>query len=625
MFIVKKIISGKEYYYLRKSVRDGDKVISKTIAYLGKDINEAERMKKEIEERVTRGEELSEILVEINKPEEEKKKITIEELSNFCKEKGFVFRSSDIYGGYSGFWDYGPLGVELFNNIKRNWWNFFVTGREDMAGMEASVISHPKVWIASGHVSNFNDLMIFCKKCKKYLRVDQVIDEVLGINVEGKPKEEILKVVKDNRDKLLEKGYDLEEELKAFSLMFKTHVGTSDTEEAYLRGETAQGMFTDFKIIQQTSRMNLPFGIAQIGRCFRNEIAPRDFLFRSREFHIGEFEYFINPEEKKCNLLDENHKNVIVRLLDADTQIKGKNDLRNLTIGQMIEEKRLEEWHAYWLSEQVLWFNSLGLNEIKIREHRKDELSHYSSGTFDIDYMYPFGSKEVAGNANRGQYDLTTHEKASGEKMAIFDEKYKNKLIPRVIEPTFGIERVFLALLTKAYYIDKKRNNVVLKLPPLLSPVKAAVFPIIKNPEYNKLSEDIVKDLRKEWNVIYDKSGSIGRRYSRNDEIGTPYCITIDEESIPNQDVTIRDRDTTNQIRVKIKKLRETLRKLLYNEISFKKAGKIVHTRVKGEVSTNVINQNNENNNQVSEKSESGKIAEEKKEEVEKSIDKIDE
>ncbi|MEM0465480.1 MAG: glycine--tRNA ligase [Candidatus Pacearchaeota archaeon] len=587
MYIVKKTIGGKDYYSLRKSVREGDKVKSKFIAYLGKDKEQAEVKAKEIEEKMKKNESFEDISkkdeeIFENDFNDEKTIITIDELANFCKEKGFVFRSSDIYGGFSGFWDFGPLGVELFNNIKKDWWNYFVINRENIVGIEASVISHPKTWVASGHVSSFNDIMVFCKRYKRYFRADQLIDDVLKISVEGKSKEEILRVIKDNKQKFLDSGYDLEEELKTFNLMFKTEVGPSgDGEIAYLRGETAQGMFMNFKLIQQTSRMQLPFGIAQIGRCFRNEISPRDFLFRCREFHIGEFEFFINPEEKECNLLTDVHKNLKIKLLDAETQNKGKNDPRDITIEEMLKEKRLEPWHAYWLSEQVLWFNSIGLTEIKIREHKKDELSHYSSATFDIDYEFSFGSKEIAGIANRGQYDLTQHEKYSGVSQSVYDEKYKNKVIPKVIEPTFGMERIFLGILTKAYHYDKKRDYVVLKIPAKLAPIKAAVFPIVKQPQYVSLSEEIVRDLRKEFNVIYDKSGSIGRRYARNDEIGTPYCITIDEDSLKDNSVTIRDRDSTLQIRVKISNLKDILKKLIYREVSFRNAGKFVETRVK--------------------------------------------
>ncbi|MBR9705014.1 glycine--tRNA ligase [Candidatus Pacearchaeota archaeon] len=592
MYVVKRTVKGKDYYSLRKSVREDGKVKSKFICYLGKDKNEAYKKAVEVEERIKNGEDVSGFLKSSGNvsviDDYERTEISIEDLANFCKDKGFCYRSSDIYGGYSGFWDFGPLGVELFNNIKKDWWDFFVRSRDNIVGMEASVISHPKTWEASGHVSNFNDLMIFCKKNNNFFRADHLIEDVLGLNVEGKNKDEILDIFLLKRDKFINAGYILEDELKTLNLMFKTGVGALSDEVSYLRGETAQGMFLDFKLIMQTSRMKLPFGIAQIGRCFRNEIAPRDFLFRSREFHIGEFEFFINKDEKECDILTDVYKGVRIKLLDSETQVKDSTELRETTIGEMLNEGRLEPWHAYWLSEQVLWFNSIGLTEIKIREHMKDELSHYSSATFDIDYEYSFGSKEVAGNANRGQYDLGQHEKSSGISMKVFDEKYKNKEIPRVIEPTFGMERVFLGILTKAYCYDKNRDNVILRIPGKLAPIKAAVFPIVKQPEYIEMSENIVRLLRSEFNVVYDKSGSIGRRYSRNDSIGTPYCITIDEKSIEGKDVTIRDRDTTLQIRVKVKDLLNIIKRLINKEINFKSAGKLVETRVKEEVKEKV-------------------------------------
>ena len=546
-FIVKKIINKRDYYYLNENKRIDGKVKTKTLAYLGKDKKQAEKKAKEIIK------EKKEIKIS-NETEKVNTKISIEELANFCKRKGFVFRSSDIYGGFAGFWDFGHLGVELFNNIKKDWWNFFVQQKENMVGMEASIISHPRTWKASGHIENFSDIAVICKKCKNSTKLDK--SELGKVNCE-----------------ICGGEYESQGE---FNLMFKTKIGALDTEEAYLRGETAQAMFMDFKSIQQTSRMRLPFGIAQIGRCFRNEISPRDFLFRSREFHIGEFEFFIHPDEKKCVMLEKEHLNLNLNFLDEETQKQKKEDLKKTTIQEMIKKNKLEEWHAYWLAEQILWFKNLGLDKIKIREHTKEELSHYSSATFDIDYEYSFGSKEVAGSANRGQYDLTQHQKESKEHMEIFDEKTKQKIIPKVIEPTFGMERVFLAILTKAYTLDKKRNNIVLRLPPKLSPIKAAIFPIVKQPKFEKIAEDIVKDLKKEWNVIYDKSGSIGRRYARNDEIGTPYCITIDENSLKNKDVTIRFRDTTKQIRVKISELKNILKKLINCEIEFVTAGKLV-------------------------------------------------
>ena len=555
-FVVKKKIHGKDYYYLNENKRVDGKVKTRTIAYLSKNKKEAEKKAKEIIKKMN-----NEKNKYRNKQDLASTKISVEELANFCKRKGFVFRSSDIYGGFSGFWDFGPLGVELFNNIKKEWWDFFVYQKENMVGIDASIISHPRTWEASGHVENFNvnDYLVICKKCKRSSKVD-------------KPD---LKKVKCGC------GGDFDwDKAQMIEQMFKTKVGALNPEDAYLRGETAQAMFMDFKLIQQTSRMQLPFGVAQIGRCFRNEIAPKDFLFRSREFNIGEFEFFINPEEEKCNLLDKKHLDVWFRLLDEETQKQGKEDLRKITIGRMLKEKKLGEWHAYWLAEQILWFRDLGLDEIKIREHTKDELSHYSSATFDIDYEYPFGSKEVAGIANRGQFDLIQHQDESKEKMEIFDEKHGKKIIPRVIEPTFGMERIFLAVLTKAYCFDKRRNNVVLKIPAKFAPIKAAVFPIIKKPKFEKIAEEVVNDLRKEWNVVYDKSGSIGRRYARNDEIGTPCCITIDEKTPKDKTLTVRWRDNAEQIRIKIKDLREVMRKVINGECIFS-FGKLVNTRIK--------------------------------------------
>jgi len=492
------------------------------------------------------------------KEEKENKGITIEELSTFCKRKGFVFRSSEIYGGLAGFWDFGPLGAELYNNVRRNWWKFFVQEKENMTGIEASIISHPRTWKASGHIANFADIAVTCKKCKKTTKID---------------KSELGKVK-------CECGGDFESKGE-FSLMFKTKVGALDANDAYLRGETAQGMFMDFRLVQETSRKQLPFGIAQIGKCFRNEIAPRDFLFRSREFTIAEFEFFINPTEKKCDLLTDKHLKLKLKLLDAGTQEKGKEELTETTIEKMLKEKKLEEWHAYWLAEQIMWYRQLGLEKIKIREHMKSELSHYSSATFDIDYEYPFGSKELGGIANRGQYDLTQHIKESGEKLDLFDEKTKQRVVPKVIEPTFGIERVFLALLCNAYEYDKKRENIVLKLPKEIAPIKAGIFPLVNDEAMVKLSREIFDEMKKDWNVQYDSGGSVGRRYARQDESGTPYCITVDGDSIKNKDVTVRDRDSTKQIRMKVKDLKENFRKLMNNEIEFEKAGKLVETRVK--------------------------------------------
>jgi glycyl-tRNA synthetase len=548
-FIVGKKISGKEYYYLveRKRDKETGKVKSRTIAYLGKTMKEAE---KKMKERMDEG--------DISEKHARKAAITIEELANFCKAKGFVFKSSDIYGGFAGFWDFGPLGVEMFGNIKRDWWRHFVREKENVVGMEASIISHPKTWKASGHIANFNvnDYLVVCKNCKKSNKVD---------------KPDLGKIKCDSCGGEYDWG-----KAKMVEQMFKTNVGI-DRQESYLRGETAQGMFMDFKLISQTSRMQLPFGIAQVGRCFRNEIAPRDFLFRSREFHIGEIEFFLNPEDMKCDLLAKEHLDLKLRLLDSETQEKNSESLKEYAIGRMIKEKKLEEWHAYWLAEQIMWLKGLGLDEIKIREHMPSELSHYSSATFDIDYDYSFGSREIAGIANRGQYDLGQHKKESSQDLSVFDEKSGKKVLPKVIEPTFGMERVFLALLTKAFSKNEK-GDTVLKLPAKISPIKAAIFPIVKKPEFENLAKGIFKDLKKDFNVIYDSGGSIGRRYARNDEIGTPYCITIDGDSAKGKDATIRLRDTTEQVRVKIKDINEAIRRGIEGE-DIRRFGKVVNVK----------------------------------------------
>ena len=582
MYIVKKIINNNAYYYLNKSMRKGKKVISKNIAYLGKDKELAEKKAQEIKNKMKQNkiienskETIKNILKNLKNlkkqdKENKREKINLEELTNFCKEKGFIFKSSDLYGGLSGFWDFGPLGIELFNNLKEDWWNFFIKNREDIVGIETSIISHPKTWEASGHITNFNDVFAKCKSCDKTRKIDEKEFKKIKCECGGE--------------------YEIQGQ---FNLMFKTEIGVINPSIAYLRGETAQGIFTDFKIIQQTSRKQLPFGLAQIGKCFRNEIAPRNFLFRSREFHIAELEFFINIKENKCDLLKNIHEKIKIKLLDKESQEKEKNiqekdntddeksQLKIISIGELLKQKKLGEWQAYWLAEQILWFKRIGLTEIKIREHTFEELSHYSTATFDIDYDFVFGSKEIAGNANRGQYDLTQHQKFSKQSMEIYDEKFKNKEIPRVIEPTFGMERIFLAILTKAYNYDKERGHIVLKIPPKLAPIKAAVFPIVKQEKYIKLAKEIVKSLKKDFNIIYDKSGSVGRRYARNDEVGTPYCITIDQKSLKENTVTIRWRDTTEQIRIKIDNLTQILKESIKEGKDILTFGKKENTRKK--------------------------------------------
>ncbi|MBI3033039.1 glycine--tRNA ligase [Candidatus Woesearchaeota archaeon] len=490
--------------------------------------------------------------------------LSIEDMAIFCKQKGFIYRSSEIYGGLAGFWDFGPRGVELLNALKASWWKFFVQTREDIVGIDASIISHPKTWEASGHVAHFGDLLLVCSKCKYRVRADHFVGEQLGIAADGMIADEINKTIKEKK-LVCPQCKGAFKEANSFNLLFETKVGASTETHnvAYLRGETAQAMFMNFKLIADTCRMQLPFGIAQLGRCFRNEIAPRDFLFRSREFHIAEIEYFLHPDNKHCLLLGKRQLQLPVQVLDTSTQAKGQETLKKMTIQDMIKKNMLEEWHGYFLAEQYLWLLSLGLSpgKLKIRQHVKTELSHYSSATFDIDYAFPFGSKEIAGNANRGQYDLGQHMKFSREKLELFDEASKQKVVPCVIEPTFGLERVFLAILFESYHDDKERGNIILALKPSLAPIKIGVFPLV-----NKLQEKaraVHALLKDDFPSQYDSSGSIGRRYARADELGIPYCITIDFESLEDDSVTIRDRNTTQQKRVKI----VDVKKELYNLI----------------------------------------------------------
>ncbi len=554
VFIVKKNIRGKEYYYLRESRREGDKVKSICLGYLGKTQEEAEKkMKKMLKrEKEEKKGEMKKTSFEL-KP----KQISIDEMMNFCKRKGFVFLSGEIYGGLAGFWDFGFLGVELKNNLKREWWKYHVQEREDITGIDGSIITHPKIWEASGHVDNFVDVAVICKKCKNKFKVDE----------------------SELKDAVCDKcGGELENKGK-FIPMFATQVGPieEDSLRAYLRPETAQLIFADFKQILDTSRLKLPFGIAQQGKSFRNEIAPRNFLFRSREFEQMEIEYFIHPKKKDdCPYEIPNLK---VLVYSAEAQLE-KKEPEKMSLHDALKKGIIKlSWHAYWLATELNWFFELGANpnNFRIRQHLPDERSHYSTDTWDIEYKFPFGWKELQGIADRGIYDLSQHEKYSNKELRIFDEETKEKILPAVVcEPSLGVERAFLVFLFDSFF-ENKKGEIILKLPPKLAPVKAAIFPLVKKDEkLVELSKKVLEDLKKEWNVMYDASGSVGRRYARNDEIGTPYCITIDRESIENNDVTIRDRDTTKQIRVKIKDLKETFRKLLNGEIEFEKAGKLI-------------------------------------------------
>jgi glycyl-tRNA synthetase len=479
-------------------------------------------------------------------------KLSIDDMANFCKRKGFVYPSGEIYGGLAGFWDFGPLGSEMKKNIKDAWWAFHIHQREDIAGIDGSIVTNPKVWEASGHVGSFVDVAVVCKKCKNKSKVD---------------KHELGKV-------RCEKCGGEFESKGEFNPMFTTQVGPirDDSITAYLRPETAQLIFADFKLVQENARLKLPFGIAQMGKSFRNEIAPRNFLFRSREFEQMEIEYFIDPEKtKECPFLTKEIEEYELNIFSAEMQKKGESAQR-MKIKEALKKKIIMlPWHAYWLATELRWFESLGANmeNFRIRQHMADEKSHYATDTWDVEYNFPFGWKELQGIADRGTFDLTQHEKHSNKELKIMDDTAGKKVLPMVVaEPSLGVERAFLVFMFDAY--SQKGENIMLKFSPKIAPVKVAVFPLVKKDEkLVEVAREVYKDLRKEWNVNYDESGSVGRRYARNDEIGTPFCITIDGESLEKKDVTIRNRDDGSQKRVKIKDLKETLRNLISGESRF--------------------------------------------------------
>jgi len=427
----------------------------------------------------------------------------MEKIVSLCKRRGFVFPSSEIYGGIGGFYDFGPMGIELKNNIKQLWWQNFVLKRDDVVGIESSIIMNRKVWQASGHEKGFVDELVECKKCHLRFRLDEIEAQNPKLKCQIGGEHEMT-------------------EPKLFNAMFKTHVGVVEDQESlnYLRPETAQGMFADYKQVLETSRMSLPFGIAQIGKSFRNEINTKDWLFRVREFEIAEIEYFVRAGE---------------------------------------DEKYFDQWLADW-KDFVL---GLGIKkeDIKYFEHPKESLAHYSKRTVDINFHYPFGWKELTGLANRTDFDLSSHEKASGRDMKYFDEESKEKFIPYVIEPTMGVERLMLAVLLSAYSESdgsdgREKGEVVLKFKPKIAPIKVGVFPLVKKDKLLEVARGIAKSLKEAGVMTFcDEAGSIGRRYRRQDEIGTPFCITVDYDTLKDNAVTIRERDSMKQERVKISEI----------------------------------------------------------------------
>ncbi|MSP11892.1 MAG: glycine--tRNA ligase [Chloroflexi bacterium] len=418
--------------------------------------------------------------------------VQMETIVSLAKRRGFIFPSSEIYGGIGGFWDFGPLGVELKNNVKRAWWRAVVQLRDDVVGLDSAIVMNPQVWEASGHVAGFTDPMVDCKQCKRRFRADQI---------EG--------------ERCPECSGELTE-ARQFNLMFKTFVGPVEEAAAqtYLRPETAQGIFVNFAAVQQSMRLKLPFGIAQIGKAFRNEMTPGHFIFRSREFEQMEMEYFVRPG------MDE-------------------------------------DWHRHWLDVRMGWYRTLGLSQerIRLRQQEPGELAHYAKDTFDIEYLFPQGWAELEGIANRRDFDLRQHSQFSGKDLSYFDEETQQHILPYVIEPSAGADRATLAFLLDAYTeeVVRKEKRVVLKLHRDLAPIKAAILPLLRNrPELVDMARHLAVILRRRFMVMYDDTASIGRLYRRQDEIGTPFCITVDVDSLADQQVTIRDRDSMEQVRIPV-------------------------------------------------------------------------
>ena len=416
---------------------------------------------------------------------------SIENIVSLCKRRGFIFQSSEIYGGLGSTWDYGSYGVEMKQKIKNFWWHDVVTSRENVVGMDAAILMHPKKWEASGHVSNFDDPLVDCKICKARYRADHV-DLTKPCERCGK------------------KDWT---EPRQFNLMFKTAIGPIEDsgEVTYLRPETAQGIFVNFMNVQGTSRQKLPFGIAQLGKAFRNEITTGNFLFRTREFEQMELEFFIYPGEN---------------------------------------EKSLD----YWCEARLNWFKKLGINpeKLRLRPHDKDELAHYSTACFDVEYEFPFGWSELEGIADRGTFDLDQHNEYSGKKQQYFDPQTNERIIPAVVESSAGVDRTFLTCLVDAYCEEEVRDEkrIVLKLDPKIAPITCAVFPLVKKDGLPEIAQKIVEDIRTKYSAFFDQGGSIGRRYRRQDEAGTPYGVTVDHQTTEDGTVTLRDRDTMDQVRI---------------------------------------------------------------------------
>ena len=448
-------------------------------------------------------------------------KVTMDKLVSLTKQYGFIFQGSEIYGGLANSWDYGPIGVELKNNIKKAWWQKFVKERINIYGLDSAILMNPNVWIASGHVSSFADPLIDCKKCKSRHRADKLIEEFTkGEETgDGWDNEKLENFIKENHIACTKCGNHDFTKIRKFNLLFETSMGvTEDTKnKVYLRGETAQGIFVNYSNVQRSMRAKLPFGIGQIGKAFRNEITPGNFTFRTREFEQMELEFFIKPEEEN-------------------------------------------KWFDYWRNYCMDFLKNIGLKEenLRFKDHSKEQLVFYSNATTDIEYNYPQGFGELWGIADRTDYDLKTHIEHSKADLTYLDPETNQRYIPYVIEPSVGVDRLFLALITDAYRCEKLENGIreVMSFHPALAPYKAAILPLVKKNHHDKAME-IYNELSKNFMITYDESGNIGKRYRRQDIIGTPFSITVDDDTLNNNTVTVRDRDTMEQITLKIEELKE--------------------------------------------------------------------
>jgi len=488
------------------------------------------------------------------------REITLQELASFCARLGFFYPSGRIYGGLSGFYDYGPLGAELRREILNDWWWYFVERRDDILGIHGSIITHPRTWVASGHVDSFIDFIVTCKKCESEYRADHLLED-LGISVPELTLETLSRLIKDHGVRCPKCKGELGDPTP-FNLMFTTYVGPKKTVAslAYLRPETAQLIFTNFRNIIMTMGVKLPFGIAQCGKAFRNEISPRGFLFRLREFEQMEIEYFVNPKKlDECPFYNE-IKGMEINLLSAEMQEKGIKEGVWITIEDAVDKGLIGcRWHAYWIAESLRWLKNIGIDykRLRVREHIKTELAHYAVQTFDVEFLFPqAGWKEIEGISNRSDYDLRKHQEYSGAEMHIYDDG--EKVIPYVIEPSFGLERVILAVLFSS--LNEIKGRRVLSLQPKIAPIKVGVFPLVSKPSFVEKAKEVYEMLKEEFKTIYEIKDSIGRRYARADERGVPICVTIDGQTLNDDTVTIRFRDTREQIRVPIENLKEKIR-----------------------------------------------------------------